>query len=136
MLYILILITILGWGVGAIFTKMANDHMHPMMVTTMVTIMYVILTPLAFLTLKFDKTFTWTGAGAALLSGMCVAAGSIAYFFALKRGGAGYITTMTSLYPALTLAISMLFFKEELSLRKGIGIALALISFLVLSGSK
>jgi drug/metabolite transporter (DMT)-like permease len=62
-----------------------------------------------------------------------MAIGSMGYFFALKKGGAGEITTVTALYPAITLGLSMFFLGEELTWRKGIGIALALVSVFVLS---
>lgn len=62
-----------------------------------------------------------------------MAVGSMAYFFALKRGGAGEVTTVTALYPALTLLLSVFFLQEGMTYRKGIGVALALISFIILS---
>jgi drug/metabolite transporter (DMT)-like permease len=129
----LILLTILGWGIGSLCYKPANDAMHPIMVTTTVTVMYVLLTPLAFLLLKFDKTVTWSGIGYSALGGALMAIGSFAYFFALKKGGAGEITTVTALYPALTLVLSMIILHEELTWRKGVGVLLALVSVLVLS---
>ncbi len=129
----LIILTIVGWGVGSFFYKPANDQMHPFMVTTIATCMYVILTPLTFFFVKFDKTVTWPGVTYALLGAIMMGIGSLAYYFALKKGGVGEIAAITSLYPALTLALSMIFFHEELTWRKGIGIGLALISAVVLS---
>jgi bacterial/archaeal transporter family protein len=129
----LIILTIIGWGVGSFFYKPANDQMHPFMVTTIATCMYVILTPLTFFFVKFDKTVTAPGVTFALLGAVMMGIGSLAYYFALKKGGVGEIAAVTSLYPALTLALSMIFFHEDLTWRKGVGIALALISAVVLS---
>lgn len=129
----LIILTILGWGIGSFFYKPANDQMHPFMVTTIATCMYVILTPLTFFFIKFDKTVTWPGVTFSLLGAIMMGIGSLAYYFALKKGGVGEIAAITSLYPALTLALSMIFFHEELTWRKGIGIGLALVSAVVLS---
>jgi bacterial/archaeal transporter family protein len=129
----LIILTIIGWGVGSFFYKPANDQMHPFMVTTIATCMYVILTPLTFFFVKFDKTVTAPGVTFALLGAVMMGIGSLAYYFALKKGGVGEIAAVTSLYPALTLALSMIFFHEDLTWRKGVGIALALVSAVVLS---
>ncbi len=129
---VLIFLTILGWGVGSLFYKIANDNMHPVMVSTVVTIVYIVLTPLTFLLIKFDKTVNSTGVLFAVLGGICMAIGSMGYFFALKKGGAGEITAVTALYPGLTLLLSMFFLNEELTWRKGIGMLLALVSFIVL----
>jgi bacterial/archaeal transporter family protein len=128
----LIILTILGWGVGSLFYKTANDNMHPIMVSAVVTIVYVILTPFSFL-IKFDKTINTIGIVYSILGGLIMGLGSLAYFFALKKGEAGEITTVTALYPALTLGLSMLFLGEDLTWRKGVGILLALVSVLVLS---
>lgn len=128
----LIALAILGWGIGSLFYKVANDNMHPVMVSTIVTLVYIVLTPLTFLVVKFDKAINTTGVIFTVLGGVCMAVGSMGYFFALKKGGAGEITAVTSLYPGLTLILSMLFLHEEMTWRKGIGMVLALISFIVL----
>lgn len=128
----LIAITILAWGIGSFFYKIANDNIHPIMVSAIVTTVYIILTPLSFLVVKFPKDLNVSGVTFSVLGGLSMAAGSLAYFFALKKGGAGEITTVTALYPALTLLMSMLLLKETISLRQGIGVALALISFILL----
>jgi uncharacterized membrane protein len=129
----LIILTILGWGIGSFFYKPANDQMHPFMVTTIATCMYVIITPITFFFVKFDKTVTVPGVTCALLGAIMMGIGSIAYYFAIKKGGVGEIAAVTSLYPALTLTLSMIFFHEEMTWRKGLGIGLALISAVVLS---
>lgn len=129
----LIILTIVGWGLGSFFYKPANDQMHPFMVTTIATCMYVIITPITFFFVKFDKTITTTGVTCSLLGAIMMGIGSLAYYFAIKKGGVGEIAAVTSLYPALTLILSMLFFHEELNWRKGIGIGLAMLAAVVLS---
>lgn len=122
----LILLSILGWGVGAIFYKMANMHLHPLMVSMVITSVYVLATPIAFLFVKFDTSFNWTGVSYAVIGALCVAIASIASFYALRTGGAGEVTVLTSLYPGLTLLLSVIFLGEEMTLRKTAGIILAL----------
>lgn len=129
----LIALAIFGWGIGSLFYKVANDAIHPLMVSTIVTVVYVIMTPIAFMTNKFDRTLTWNGVIFSVLGGLAMGVGSIGYSFALKKGGAGEITAVAALYPALTLMLSMFFLHEEMTLRKGIGILLALASVSVLS---
>lgn len=128
----LIAITVLGWGVGSLFYKVANDNIHPIMVSAVVTCVYILVTPITFLVVKFPRDLNQNGALFSVMAGICMAVGSLAYFFALRRGGAGEITAVTALYPALTLGLSMLFLGEQMSLRKGIGILLALASFFIL----
>lgn len=128
----LIVITIVVWGVGSLFYKVANDNMHPIMVSTVVTGVYFIITPITFFLYKFPKDINATGVGFSVMGGLLMAVGSIAYFYALKKGGAGEVTTITALYPALTLLLSMFFMKETINLKQGIGMIFALISFVLL----
>jgi transporter family protein len=128
----LIAITILGWGIGSFLYKIANDAIHPMMVSIIVTCVYIIITPITLLFYKFPKDLNQTGIIFSVLAGLIMAVGSLAYFYALKRGAAGEVTAIISLYPALTLVLSMLFMGEQLTWRKSIGILFALASVIAL----
>ncbi len=129
----LICIAIFGWGVGSVFYKVANDNLHPIMVSCIVTLLYLVLLPLSFFFTKVNVHVNLNGLMSALVGGFCMCVGSLAYFYALKRGGAGEITTVTALYPALTLVLSFFFLREEITLRKAIGIGLALVSVFILT---
>lgn len=129
----LVLVSIIAWGVGSLFYKVANDNIHPIMVSTIVTAMYVVLTPLSLVVFKVNYNINTTGVIYSLLGGFTMCLGSIAFFYALQKGAAGEITALTSLYPALTLILSIAFLKEDLSFKKTIGIGLALLSVFILS---
>lgn len=129
----LVIISILSWGVGSLFYKVANDSIHPIMVSTIVTAMYVVLTPLSLVIFKVNYNINTTGVVYSLLGGFTMCLGSIAFFYALQKGAAGEVTVLTSLYPALTLILSIAFMKEELSFKKAVGVGLALLSVFILS---
>lgn len=129
----LILITILGWGIGSYFYKTANSNIHPMMVSIIVTAFYVLWDTFAFAVIPFNKTINSTGIIYTLLGAFFMGAGSLAYFFALRDGQAGTTTVLTALYPAVTVILAAIFLKEPLTIKSGIGIALALASFFLLS---
>ncbi len=129
----LILLSVFGWGIGSLFYKVANSNIHPIMVSVIVTTTFVCITPLAFLFFKINTQLNSTGVLASIAGGLCMCIGSLGYFFALRNGGAGSTTVLTSLYPALTLVLSAFLFKETFSFRQGIGIVLAILSFIFLS---
>jgi uncharacterized membrane protein len=131
--YVLIFLAILGWGVGSLFYKVANDNVHPFMVSTIVTLVYIIMTPIPFLFVNFDRSVNSTGVIFSILGGLAMCVGSMGYFYALKSGSAGQVTTVTAIYPALTMLLSCLFMGEGMTVKKGIGVALALGSMLLLS---
>jgi transporter family protein len=129
----LVIITIIGWGVGSLLYKVANDNIHPMMVTLICTFLYVVFLPIQFFLFKIDTKVNITGVIYSLLGGLIMGIGSLAFFFALQKGEAGKITAATSLYPALTLILSMIFMNETMSFKKGLGVAFALVSVYLLS---
>lgn len=131
----LLVIMILCWGTGSFFYKIANNHIHPIIVSSIVTFLYVCLTPLAWIFLKFDRTINLTGIGAALIGGLLIGTASLSYFFALQREHAGQITFLSAMYPFITLILSVCFLGEPLTWRKIVGIILAGFSFFFLSKS-
>jgi Predicted membrane protein len=130
----LIIISICGYAIGALFYKYANNNLHPLVVSSIITGVYIILTPLSFVFLKFDRSVNSAGILFAVLGALATCAGSLGYFFALKAGGgAGQVTAVTSVYPALTLILSWFFLGEPIGIKKIIGIVFALASVILLS---
>ena len=129
----LILFSIIGWGVGSLFYKIANDSMHPVMVSIIVTVFYMILTPIEYVIFKPSTNVTVASVSFALTGALLMGLGSLTYFFALQKGSAGSVTAMTAIYPALTVVLSCIFLKEEFSIKKLIGVLLAFASVYILS---
>lgn len=124
-----IVASILGWGIGSFLYKYANDSLHPIMVSSIALCFYMVLTPLLWIFVKFDHSITTSGVLYTLAGSLAMSIGTLGFSYALRSGGAAGITTvLTSLYPALTLGLSMIFLGESLTLRKGLGIVLALVS--------
>jgi drug/metabolite transporter (DMT)-like permease len=129
-----IIASILGWGVGSFLYKGANATIHPIMVSSIALMMYVVLMPFLWVFVKFDHTITTGGLIYTLVGSLCMCIGTLGFSYALRSGGsAGQTTILCALYPALTLTLSMIFMKEDLTIKKGIGIVLALVSFAILS---
>jgi uncharacterized membrane protein len=80
-------------------------------------------------------TTTKWGLGFAILSGLCISAASILLFFALRRGGPVASTGTISLGGgvALSALIAPVLFREPLTLRRVIGVALGVVALFVLS---
>lgn len=131
--FLLILITVVCWGVGSLFYKIANDNIHPIMVSSLVTLLYVIMIPIGIFVFKIPSTLNTNGVVYGLAGGLCMCLGTLAYFFALQKGGAGEVTALTAIYPALTLVLSAIVLKEDLTVNKIIGCSFALLGIYLLS---
>ena len=68
----------------------------------------------------------------ALLTGFCGSLGAVAFFLALGHGRASIVVPLSSLYPAITILLSLIFLGERPSVTQGIGMVLALVAALLL----
>jgi len=128
-----ILASILGWGIGSFLMKYATGQLHPIVISAISLSLYMVLLPLLWAFMKFDHTINTTGIVYALLASLFMCIGSLGFSYALRSGGpVGQVTILSTLYPALTLLLSMIFLGETLSVKKGIGVVLAVISFIFL----
>jgi transporter family protein len=126
--------SIFGWGIGSFLYKLANNTLHPLMVSSIGLCLYIVLMPCIWLTVKFDHSVTLGGVLYTLAGSLAMCIGTLGFSYALRSGGAvGQTTILTALYPALTLVLSMIFLGESLTIKTGIGIVLALTSFVLLS---
>ncbi len=76
------------------------------------------------------------GVAAAIIAGVFMAFGLLAFFKALTAGAATVVVPLTALYPVVTVALSWAFLKESLTPRHLTGIALALAAVWLLSGKQ
>jgi len=129
----LLSLIILGWGIGSFFYKLSNNHLHPVLVSTIATCVYIFITPFYFLWFKVNLNINFYGVLFAIIGALFICTGSLSYFFALQKSQVGTTTSIACLYPAITLILSCAFLDEEMNWRKGAGCILALISIFILS---
>jgi transporter family protein len=126
-------LALLTWGFWGFFPKLATRHMSPQSI-----IVYEILAGLsigvACLWLTGFRPETHPrGVLYACLTGIAGLLGSLFYLFAMARGKASVIVTLTALYPLITIALAAVFLKEPISLKQGCGMVLAVISIILLA---
>ena len=108
--------------------------MHPLVVSTISMIVYIIVLPIALVAVKPNLAVTSLGIWVTIIGSICMCAGSLGFAYALRNGGAaGQTTILCALYPALTLVLSMTFMQETINLKQGMGVVLALVSFYLLN---
>lgn len=117
---------IICWGLWAFFNKIAVGKIglqaafwNAVVILLGITI-YLVVTH-QFFPLKQDTT----GISFAILAGLATASASIIFYILLARNPAGYVVTITSLFPIITLVLSMIFLKETLNIQKVIGFIFA-----------
>ncbi len=128
------LITTVFWGVWGAFIEIPEKSGFP------ATLGYVVwslaMIPCALFALwrinwklDYDKRSILLGSSAGLIG----AGGQLLLFQALRQGPAYIVFPIISLYPVLTIFLSLVFLKERTQLRQWTGIVLALVAMFFLS---
>jgi uncharacterized membrane protein len=130
------LITTLSWGIWGAFIEIPEKNGFP--ATLGYCIWALTMIPCALLALyltgwklQFDKKSVLYGG----IVGLTGAGGQLILFQALREGPAYIIFPVVSLYPVLSIVLSILFLKESASRKHWTGIVLALAAILLLSYS-
>jgi bacterial/archaeal transporter family protein len=126
--------TLLAWGMWGFFSKLASNLSRPRQ-----TLLFQAVGVLAFALLVLAlETFhiEWSpqGFGWSAAAGFVNFMGFLAFFAAIEKGKVSTVIAMSSLYPVITIALSVLFLHEKVSPREGLGIACALLAGLLLAG--
>jgi bacterial/archaeal transporter family protein len=131
--YWLSLATMVCWGAWGIFGKLASAQINSKLLVLVSISTSFLLLWILFLATGFEVERNARGIGYAVLAGVAGSIGSIFFYLALRQGKASVVVPLTALYPLITVALSVLFLKEDLSAVKIIGIFLALVASLLLS---
>jgi len=125
------------YGAHQIFTRMAANHIGEGLGGFVVeaTAALSILSYLAFLWLanRWDQKSSLNGIVYSVLTGICVGAGTIAFFLLFQRGGPlSSVPAILAGGAAIMAVAGILFFREPPSWQRIVGIAFALIGLFLL----
>jgi len=126
------------YGVHQIFTRLAADHIGEGLGGFVVeaTAALSILFYLAFLWLanRWDQKSSLNGIVYSVLTGICVGAGTIAFFLLFQKGGPlSSVPAILAGGAAIMAVAGILFFREPPSWQRIVGIAFAVIGLFLLS---
>ena len=125
------------YGAHQIFTRLASEHIGDGVGGFVVegVAALTILAYLAFLWLsgRWEQKFTMAGFNYSALTGVCVGAGTVAFFLLFQRGGPLSAVPAILAGGAAIMAIAgVLFFNEALSWQRALGITLAITGLFLL----
>jgi len=127
------ILSLLWWGLFGFLGKVGSDRISPSQMQFFFTGGMLPVGLLCAYRLKFKITANRRGVAYSLLMGILSALGSLAFFAAMKSSQASLIAPATSLYPALTVALAVLFLKERLNKVQLAGLVVAMVSIVILS---
>ena len=126
--------TLLAWGLWGVFSKLASGYTRPRQ-TLIFQAAGVMAFGLVVLAMeRFHITWSPQGFGWSVAAGFVNFMGFLAFFAAIEKGKVSTVIAMSSLYPVITIVLSVLFLQEKISPREGLGIACALLAGFLLAG--
>ncbi len=127
-------VTLLAWGLWGVFSKLASSHVRPRQSLLFQTVGVMTLGLVVLVIERFHIEWSPQGFGWSAAAGFINFIGFLAFFAAIEKGKVSTVIAMSSLYPVVTIALSVLFLREQITPREGLGIACALFAGLLLAG--
>jgi transporter family protein len=125
------------YGAHQIFTRLAADHIGDGIGGFVVegTAALTILLYLAFLWFsdRWSQKFTFVGFNYSALTGICVGAGTVAFFLLFQRGGPiSAVPAILAVGAAIMAIAGIVFFQEPASWQRSLGIAFSITGLFLL----
>ncbi|MBD2437672.1 EamA family transporter [Nostoc sp. FACHB-110] len=119
------LFSTLLYGFWGFFSKLATNHInsYSVLIYEAFGVILVALSVLARINFK-PEIDAW-GIFYGFLVGICGVLATLFFLLAVSQGHVAVTITFTALYPVVTILLAVLILKEPITLRQGIGIALA-----------
>ncbi|WP_456472847.1 EamA family transporter [Methanocaldococcus sp.] len=129
---ILGLLLALFYGLGTFFAKIVCEK-SPLFQWIVVNVVGIILCILILLKFKSVIPNDYKIILFSIISAIFVVVGSLVLYYALYKGKASIVVPLSSIGPAITVILSIIFLKESLTINQMVGIVLILIGILLLS---
>ncbi len=127
------LLALFWWGLFGFLAKIGSDRISAAQMQIFLTIGAIPLVLVCAIRLNFKIATHKLGVTYAILMGVCAALGLLAFFAAMKSGTASLVGPVTSLYPALTVALALIVLKEKVGKTQVFGLILAVVAIVILS---
>ena len=130
------LFSLLAWGVSSFTPKLMSARLKPLEI-----VVYQYLGQTAFILgllvyLRFDILFDIRGMLLAMCIGVTGMSGQVLYIQALKQAPLSRLSVVTSLYPAISIFLAVVFVGENVPLHRLLGAVCAIASLVVLVSGK
>jgi len=131
--FIFSLVTVVLWGFWGFFPKLASGLIDPKSALFWEAVGSVLVGIVMLFILKFKPETNPRGAIFAGITGVFGLLGALAFFYALSKGKASVVVTITALYPIAVILLSYFFLNEVISIKQITGMGFALVAMVLLA---
>ena len=126
--------TLMCWGLWGVFSKLASNYSRPRQTLLFQAVGVLGFALLVLVIERFQIQPTAAGFGWSFAAGFINFVGFLAFFAAIQKGKVSTVISLSSLYPVITILLSVLLLHEKVTKREGLGIAFALTAGWLLAG--
>ena len=131
---LLVIGMIFGWGLWGFFLKLSERRIgQQVALWDAVALLVVLVAYLLFTNQLFPIKNDPVGISWGILGGIAAGLASIFFFVLLSKNPVGYLVTLSALYPAITILLSMIFLNEQVTTTKAVGFIFAFLAFILLT---
>lgn len=124
---------LLCWGLWGFIPKLTTRYLPPSSAIVYEVIGGLILGMVMLFVLKFQPTVHPKGILLAISTGMLGFLGAFCFLNAVSKGPVTLVATISALYPGVSIVLAICFLNETMTIRQGIGIALALVAMIFIA---
>lgn len=124
---------LLFWGFWSFIPKITTKFIDPKSAIVYEAIGSIVLAIIILSSLNFQPAVHPKGIVLAIITGTLGFLGAFCFLNAVARGPVALVATLSALYPAISIVLANVFLHETLTLKQGMGIALALLSVILVT---
>jgi drug/metabolite transporter (DMT)-like permease len=137
MSHFFIFLCVLIWGTTTFLNKLSVEKMSPILMQVVVAVCYLFYIPIAFKITDASTKFSIHSVIYTTVASVLAIVGNVIFYMFLRGNpNTGASTMLLSLYPVVTLILSVIFLQEKLNLFQITGIILMIIGAVFLSIKK
>ena len=123
------------WGAWGFFGRLASRSVAPRSLLLLGSFGSLLVFPIFLAIFQRHFKFNWhnTDYYYGIMGGIVGALGGLFFYWAISRGEASRVVTVTAMYPVVTVMLAWLFLKEPLTIQKIMGIAFAVLGICLLA---
>jgi transporter family protein len=125
--------TFVFWGLYVFLQKVVAQYINPKSATVYLSLGSLSVTLVILFSLNFRPDVHPKAIAFAVVAGIFVNLGNIAFLVAVSKGPLSLVAPFTALYPAFAIVLAMVTLNEPITPRKGAGILLSLAAMLLIS---
>lgn len=121
------------WGLWGFLPKITTGYIAPRSAIVYEVLGGLLLGAIVLSLLHFKLDVHPKGIALAITTGMLGFLGAFCFLTAVAKGPVTLVASVSALYPVVSIALANFFLQETVTLRQGVGIALALLSMILVA---